>query len=622
MFFYSSLDAKKKLFQVEKVGIIGTAINTSRDFEYHIEYLIIYNSKGEEMVNYSLNKAFDCKISELYKKIIFNTILEENSKYFEINFEQEKIIVYNNQIKILCVYRDNIPTSLIKLYIKFIQNTFFNFVGIKVFQDNFDSNWKYICKIYETFFIHYLTKKFFSVIVEISNFEDMHSKEQEKLKNIIILDNYSNDIVFNLRTLLKKKKKFNFKKKESIWFEIKEQSKRVKDYLCSKVELSSTYPRLKFLFRPLKIDQGLTQIAIFSTNKLSRQANKYFEFDVSDYNEKIPLNLMLENLSTFLFEYLSPLVTSSFSPVSSLFYFDNDMLITIDEGLYLKMSFENFLNFIKKKLRVILTAKMKEDNPVNYHNAYNIEVILKVTKSFLFNSLFFDKKKSVDFLSGISIEMNPINNDELFRNVSGIMKREGDSTPFMNPSDLEWNISDDEKGGYNKLPSKDECTPKTRYNIGKKDKIGLIKDIQFKLLNYDNNGIALNRKTSTFSNRVNHYRSSNDLGNERGSKGGSQVKTNSLCVRGFMIKEIFYNDNDDHEQQIVNAEKMVESPCNYINNEENNYNNGNVAQKKVSNNLFEYYGDKYLLSPSVNNNIINPPLSPHFCRHNLGENGD
>lgn len=208
MYFYSSLDSKKKFFQVEKVGIIGTAINTSRDIEYHIEYLVIYNSKGEEMVNYSLNNAYDSKISELYKKIIFNKNLEENSKYFEINFEQEKIIVFNNQIKILCVYKDNIPTSLIKLYIKFIQNTFFNFVGIKVFQNNFDSNWKYICKIYETFFIHYLTKKFFSVIVEISNFEDMHSKEQEKLKNIIILDNYSNDIVFNLRTLLKKKKKF------------------------------------------------------------------------------------------------------------------------------------------------------------------------------------------------------------------------------------------------------------------------------------------------------------------------------------------------------------------------------------------------------------------------------
>ena len=99
MYFYSSLDAKKKLFQVEKVGIIGTAINTSRDTEYHIEYLVIYNNKGEEMINYSLNSGYNCKISELYKKIIFNKILEENSKYFEINFAQEKIIVYNNQIR-------------------------------------------------------------------------------------------------------------------------------------------------------------------------------------------------------------------------------------------------------------------------------------------------------------------------------------------------------------------------------------------------------------------------------------------------------------------------------------------------------------------------------------------
>lgn len=621
MYFYSSLDAKKKLFQVEKVGIIGTAINTSRDTEYHIEYLVIYNNKGEEMINYSLNSGYNCKISELYKKIIFNKILEENSKYFEINFAQEKIIVYNNQIKILCSYKDNIPTSSIKLYIKFIENTFFNFIGIKVFQDNFGSNWKYICKIYETFFIHYLTKKFLNVLVELSNFEDMYSKEQEKLKNIIILDNYSNEIVFNLRKILKKKKNFNFKKKESIWFEITEQSKRVKDYHCSKVELSSTYPRLKFLFRPLKVGQGFTQIAIFSTNKLSRQVNKYFEFDVSYYNEKIPLTLMLENLSTFLFEYLSPLIISNFSPTASLFYFDIDMLVIIDEGLYSKMSFENFLNFIKKKLRVMLTAKMKEENSMNYRNAYNIDFILRVTKDFLFNALYCDKKRSVDFLSGISIEVKPINNDELFRNVSGITRRDGDNTSFMNPSDLDWNNSDDERGAYNKLPSKDDLTPKTGYNsVGKKDKIGLIKDIQFKLLNYDNNGIALSRKTYTFSNRVNHYSSSKDLRNEKGGKAKSPVKTNSLCVRGFVIKGIFYNDNDDNEQQIVNTEKVMESPCNFVNNEENNYNNGNIVHNQVSNNLFEYYGDKYLLSP--NNNIINPPLSPHFCHHNMGENGD
>ena len=621
MYFYSSLDAKKKLFQVEKVGIIGTAINTSRDTEYHIEYLVIYNNKGEEMINYSLNSGYNCKISELYKKIIFNKILEENSKYFEINFAQEKIIVYNNQIKILCSYKDNIPTSSIKLYIKFIENTFFNFIGIKVFQDNFGSNWKYICKIYETFFIHYLTKKFLNVLVELSNFEDMYSKEQEKLKNIIILDNYSNEVVFNLRKILKKKKNFNFKKKESIWFEITEQSKRVKDYHCSKVELSSTYPRLKFLFRPLKVGQGFTQIAIFSTNKLSRQVNKYFEFDVSYYNEKIPLTLMLENLSTFLFEYLSPLIISNFSPTASLFYFDIDMLVIIDEGLYSKMSFENFLNFIKKKLRVMLTAKMKEENSMNYRNAYNIDFILRVTKDFIFNALYCDKKRSVDFLSGISIEVKPINNDELFRNVSGITRRDGDNTSFMNPSDLDWNNSDDERGAYNKLPSKDDLTPKTGYNsVGKKDKIGLIKDIQFKLLNYDNNGIALSRKTYTFSNRVNHYSSSKDLRNEKGGKAKSPVKTNSLCVRGFVIKGIFYNDNDDNEQQIVNTEKVMESPCSFVNNEENNYNNGNIVHNQVSNNLFEYYGDKYLLSP--NNNIINPPLSPHFCHHNMGENGD
>ena len=114
------------------------------------------------------------------------------------------------------------------------------------------------------------------------------------------------------------------------------------------------------------------------------------------------------------------------------------------------------------------------------------------------------------------------------------------------------------------MPSKDDLTPKTGYNsVGKKDKIGLIKDIQFKLLNYDNNGIALSRKTYTFSNRVNHYSSSKDLRNEKGGKAKSPVKTNSLCVRGFVIKGIFYNDNDDkyyakpNEDMIARIDKIT-----------------------------------------------------------------
>ena len=228
----------------------------------------------------------------------------------------------------------------VKFYIKFIVNAFCNFIGQSVFSKNFNCDWKYICKIFEVFFVPYLNKKFFSVIYQISNVEEYFGKEQEKLKNILIVDTNTRAILYNFRKTVKKNKIINYALKNEIW-----------DNLQLHI---SIYPRLRFTTQIFAItpnivvnEANFALIAIYSINKLSRNSHKYFEHEVSTLNtNESSSNYIIDNFVVFLYEYFSSIEKSS-----SLYYFDIDMLVIIDEGLYSKMSFENFIIFLKKKFR-------------------------------------------------------------------------------------------------------------------------------------------------------------------------------------------------------------------------------------------------------------------------------
>ena len=611
MYFYNTLSHKNKIHFVEKVGISGTAINTSRDIEVNVDELIIYNCNGEEMIHYSSKNKLDNDISEVYRRLVFHKGEQLNSKFIEIVLSQTKILIFFKcELNVICIFKECIQSSVVKFYIKFIVNAFCNFIGQSVFSKNFNCDWKYICKIFEVFFVPYLNKKFFSVIYQISNVEEYFGKEQEKLKNILIVDTNTRAILYNFRKTVKKKKIINYALKKEIWDNLQLHISITRQDTKTKMDLMSTYPRLRFTTQIFAItpnivvnEANFALIAIYSINKLSRNSHKYFEHEVSTLNtNESSSNYIINNFVVFLYEYFSSIEKSS-----SLYYFDIDMLVIIDEGLYSKMSFENFIIFLKKKLQNMLIAKAK-DIENNYQKALSIENILKVNKEMIYCSLYSYKKKSCDFLSGVSLDKS-MHSEELSRQVSLIPKN-FDTTGFVSPSDLVGvnEISDemDEDTKYyssnNFKQANKDTSPKSAYSTGvRKDKVSIIKDIQFKLVNYDNNGIAFNEyKLREFSSNDN-------------SPNGRIKKIQSAQVALFSRKLNSNKKKDNEEEHFEGYKINVNSESDDSHDKDDGSQGVFIREgNKLTNNLLEFYGDKKGSSNQAS------PRSPHFYHFSEG----
>lgn len=608
MYFYNTLSHKKKIHFVEKVGISGTAINTSRDIEVCVEELFIYNCNGDEMIHYSSTNKDNNDISEVYKRIIFKKGEQLNSQFIELFMGQYKILIFFKcELNVVCIFKEGIHSSVVKFYIKFILNAFCNFIGQNVFIKNFNCDWKYICKIFEVFFVPYLNKKFFSLIYQISNVEEFFGKEQEKLQNLLIIDTKTKAILYNFRKTVKKKKIVNYSLKDEIWNSLQLHMSITKVNTKTKMDLMSTYPRLRFTTQIFSItpntivnEANFALITIYSINKLSRNSHKYYEHEVSTINSnESRQNCIIDNFVTFLYEYFSSVNTSS-----NLCYFDSDMLVIIDEGLYNKMSFENFIIFLKKKIQNMLIAKAKDDN--NYHNNFNIENIVTVNKDMIYTALYSYKKKSFDFLSGVSLDKS-MHSEELSRQISLIPKN-FDTTGFVSPSDLVGvnEISDDidEDTKYyssnkNRKANKD-ASPKSNYSTGvRKDKVAIVKDIQFKLMNYDNNGIAFHEY------KIRGFSSNNNSPNGRIKK----IQSAQMALFRSKINSNQKNENEEEHFEGYHIKVNSESDDSHDNDDGSHGVFIKGEGNKLTNNLLEFYRDKKSSSNQAS------PRSPHFYHH-------
>ena len=499
--FIESLLIYKHIKQIEKIGIFETNLCKTWEFNFSVDNVFIYKNNGDELINFCFDVLENVysKNNILFKKLVTSSYLN-NTTFSHVFLNDKKISLFRNHLIFIIVTNKKVQENLSKLYLEFISNVFFNFIG-----DNQENRNIYnISKIFEIFFLKYLTIKFTDIIkFLIMKRENIMMNSQTKLKNILFIDCKTNTIIFNLKSLLKKngiiKKLSN---RTILWHTIINNLNTFKDYYSTKIELFSTFPRLSFISRYIKINNGMAIIECYSSNKLSRNSNEYCEFEFSFQKIKEKASSILFNNSLKYLDYFENFLILYFTSLSSKYYlynnlnaelpyFDDEYLNIIDDSLQIRMSFENLISYLYKKIELKFLQKNKEKStktitPINKHYYF-----LTIEKSEILKSLFHSK---INYETKISIDDNKIidnnnnfnyinNNNEFAENISEISVIEKITEDILSESI----ISDIKERQMLMSNSTIIEENKNGENI-KKDIKDLLKSIQFKLVNFGENG--------------------------------------------------------------------------------------------------------------------------------------
>ena len=499
--FIESLLIYKHIKQIEKIGIFETNLCKTWELNFYVNNVFIYKNNGDELINFCFDVLENVysKNNLLFKKLVTSSYLN-NTTFSHVFLNDKKISLFRNHLIFIIVTNKKVQENLSKLYLEFISNVFFNFIG-----DNQENRNIYnISKIFEIFFLKYLTIKFTDIIkFLIMKRENIMMNSQTKLKNILFIDCKTNTIIFNLKSLLKKngiiKKLSN---RTILWHTIINNLNTFKDYYSTKIELFSTFPRLSFISRYIKINNGMAIIECYSSNKLSRNSNEYCEFEFSFQKIKEKASSILFNNSLKYLDYFENFLILYFTSLSSKYYlynnlnaelpyFDDEYLNIIDDSLQIRMSFENLISYLYKKIELKFFQKNKEKStktitPINKHYYF-----LTIEKSEILKSLFHSK---INYETKISIDDNKIidnnnnfnyinNNNEFVENISEISVIEKITEDILSESI----ISDIKERQMLMSNSTIIEENKNGENI-KKDIKDLLKSIQFKLVNFGENG--------------------------------------------------------------------------------------------------------------------------------------
>ena len=514
--FIESLLILNHVTQIERIGIFDTNLCKYWDLNFHIDNLFIYNNSGEELIIYCSEELgnFYSKKSYIFKKIVTSSYLI-NTTFSQFFLDRKKITIFKNYLTFIVVTRKTIKENIIKLYLEFISNCLFNFLG-----DNKDlkgQNIYNITKIFEIFFVKYLTIKFTNIIKYlITRRENLMMNTQIKLKNIIFFDITNNTVIFNLKSLFKKKALLKKINNNSILWQILINNLKIhKEYYSTKIELFSTFPRISFILKYLKISNGIGIIEFYSSNKLSRNSSQYCEteFSFQKTNNNINygnLGKYLDNFENFLTLYFTSLSSKYYLYSNSnteLPYFDEDYLNIMVDTLQLRMSFENFISYLMKKIdmKFTLLDKNKEKTTKNINNKNKF---LYIDKSEILKSLYsirnYDSKISIDDINKV-IDNNFNTNIDIFdsksEEVSIIEKKTDDILSESLISEIK------EK---NSVISNSLFDDINNNEILKKEKIELLKSLQFKLINFGENGSPLRTITSIQMNKYQFIDSDNN----------------------------------------------------------------------------------------------------------------
>ena len=499
--FIESLLIYKHIKQIEKIGIFETNLCKTWEFNFSVDNVFIYKNNGDELINFCFDVLENVysKNNILFKKLVTSSYLN-NTTFSHVFLNDKKISLFRNHLIFIIVTNKKVQENLSKLYLEFISNVFFNFIG-----DNQENRNIYnISKIFEIFFLKYLTIKFTDIIkFLIMKRENIMMNSQTKLKNILFIDCKTNTIIFNLKSLLKKngiiKKLSN---RTILWHTIINNLNTFKDYYSTKIELFSTFPRLSFISRYIKINNGMAIIECYSSNKLSRNSNEYCEFEFSFQKIKEKVSSLLFNNSLKYLDYFENFLILYFTSLSSKYYlynnlnaelpyFDDEYLNIIDDSLQIRMSFENLISYLYKKIELKFLQKNKEKStktitPINKHYYF-----LTIEKSEILKSLFHSK---INYETKISIDDNKIidnnnnfnyinNNNEFAENISEISVIEKITEDILSES-----IISDIKERQMLMSNSTIIEENKNGENTKKDIKDLLKSIQFKLVNFGENG--------------------------------------------------------------------------------------------------------------------------------------
>ncbi len=499
--FIESLLIYKHIKQIEKIGIFDTNLCKTWELNFYVNNVFIYKNNGDELINFCFDVLENVysKNNILFKKLVTSSYLN-NTTFSHIFLNDKKISLFRNHLIFIIVTNKKVQENLSKLYLEFISNVFFNFIG-----DNQENRNIYnISKIFEIFFLKYLTIKFTDIIkFLLIKRENIMMNSQTKLKNILFIDCKTNTIIFNLKSLLKKngiiKKLSN---RTILWHTIINNLNTFKDYYSTKIELFSTFPRLSFISRFIKINNGMAIIECYSSNKLSRNSNEYCEFEFSFQKIKEKVSSLLFNNSLKYLDYFENFLILYFTSLSSKYYlynnlnaelpyFDDEYLNIIDDSLQIRMSFENLISYLYKKIELKFLQKNKEKStktltPINKHYYFLI-----IEKSEILKSLYHSK---INYETKISIDDNKIidnnnnfnyinNNNEFAENISEISVIEKITEDILSES-----IISDIKERQMLMSNSTIIEENKNGENTKKDIKDLLKSIQFKLVNFGENG--------------------------------------------------------------------------------------------------------------------------------------
>ena len=496
--FINSIIFYKKISQIDKIGITETALSNFFELNFYMDKFFIYNHDGNELLSYNMNesdKLFSRK--NCFKNIVTSLSLSNISEIF---LRDRKIIIYNSLFFFIIVAKKNIKGSLIKFYLKFISNVFFNFIG-----DNsqYNENLNNISILFQKFFVKYLTHKFIKILNSMIFRIEKHHSSPIKFINFIIVNCENNTIFFNLNKLLSKENNEKFNKELTINKILLHNLNKYKNYYSTKLVLLSTYPRLSFISTYLKVNNGIGIIEFYTSSKLSRNSNEYSEYKLSfqktqeDYLSCIPIlpNKNLNYIEQFILSYffsINPKLTLYNNIKYDFPYFDSDFLSVIDDALKLRMNFDYLISYLDKKL--YMTLKNYESNStINQNNLSsssnknkNNLTNLIIEKSEILNDLYPNYQKLMETKLTITlIDNNP--NDKIVNKIFdehseiSIIEQKKETEFFesliSNFKDKNTLIS------INRSFIEDNKIGETQI---KKDKIELLKNIQFKLINCDN----------------------------------------------------------------------------------------------------------------------------------------
>ena len=555
--FLKSISYYNKIKQIEKIGITETTFCHSFVFNFSLECFFIYNNEGKELLSYFYNnEENNFYFKNCFKNIVVSKYLKGN--LFECFFGKRKLILFKKHLVFILITKTKIKGSLIKFYLKFISTAYLNFIGENIGKEN---NLYYISNIFENFFIKYLTNKFIKMLKSLI-FRPQKSSTQINFKNVIILDcknNYS--ILFNLKKILNLKLEKKVDKESLLTKEFLHNINEYKDYYSTKLILLSTYPRLYIITKYLKINDGIGVLEIYSSNKLSRSSKVYCEYELSfqknkdEYISTLPIssNKNLNFIEKFLKLYYASINKHLFSFSESnldLIYFDSDYLSIIDDALKLRMTFENLISYINKKLYIYF--KNWEKNHIKNDNNNNLNYNLTIEKNEILNDLNIKEKNEETKINVSIIENNGLS-DKIDKNffedqseISDIEKKT-ENEAF---GSIISNIIKDKISVINDLSG---SIIEDNKSINKLNKNDILKDLQIKLIHYDENNYFSQTKNNNniFSKTIN-------VSQEKDSKiplnlsslinitnTNGNINKNNLIEKNDLSE--FYGDKSSHE---------------------------------------------------------------------------